>query len=245
MQKQIIKIGSDVTLNDKGEINIELLRNLASQIKNLEKESRIFTGLVFSGYVKSGKILTKDTRQTKDISFNELEQIIKVGKENVLEGIKKAFEETYDIEERLFTYDDLYLDQEHHILLKNIICDDYDSNWKKGILLATNYDDLRDKSEIKKDNDKFASYLAVTLGAKRLIILGENYEGLLEDVNNKNSLIRTVENIDDTYYDYCNGTSCNGTGGFYSKIEACDIATTHQIEAHIANARANLKDIIS
>lgn len=114
---------------------------------------------------------------------------------------------------------------------------------ERGDIAVANENDALSHEEITfGDNDTLAARFAVLLHKTgffrrtRLVILSD-IDGVYEDINNKDSVITTIDNID-AYRHIAGGAgSANGTGGMASKFNAAKIATENGVEMYIANGR--------
>jgi glutamate 5-kinase len=112
-------------------------------------------------------------------------------------------------------------------------------------IFVVNENDTISDDEIKfGDNDALAAELAVALAqagmfkSVQLVLLTDEH-GLYKDINDRESLIRKVTDIDEVE-GYANGTSSiNSTGGMLTKVKAARQATEIGIKTYIAHGRVS------
>lgn len=102
------------------------------------------------------------------------------------------------------------------------------------------------------DNDETASQIACLVKAQKLLIL-TSVDGIYADVNDKNSLVRTIsgsnvsevlKNIEQ-YQKGCNGASRKGAGGAKAKLEYIKAPIKNGTQVIIANSKYRLADIFN
>lgn len=101
------------------------------------------------------------------------------------------------------------------------------------------------------DNDETAAQIACLLNAKNLIIL-TNVDGIYEDPNNPDTLVKEIFGKDDSellqsieyYKAKCAGTSRQGASGARGKLEYIKEAAIKGTTVFIANSKYSLKDIL-
>ncbi len=239
MDIQVIKIGSDGWWDGKGNLRYELMRQKAYEISDLAANEDMFTALVVSGAVKVEKIRRDDKRKIEDIPVEDLVDYATIGQIQLIKAVEETFREIYSVGQHLFTYDEI-----DSIRKRRGINNNLRRQMQNCVMPAINYSDSVDFDEIRKDNDQFAAHIAEMIGAKRLIILG-SYDGLYKDKDDKATLIQRVEKVTDEFYGYCDSTSCNGVGGFSTKLDAARFSTEHGIEVIIGNLERNICDLAS
>lgn len=114
---------------------------------------------------------------------------------------------------------------------------------KEGVVIVNGndavYDAQVEKEIISRDNDRLARFVAVAIGANRLIML-TGAEGVL---NSSGQVIPDISNIEDLSQIALFNKTELGTGGMESKLmEARSFITDASKVAHIAGART--KDVI-
>ena len=140
---------------------------------------------------------------------------------------------------------------------------------KQGAIPIINYNDpvcseenrkmeiqsLRSKS--KKvveciDNDETASQIACLVKPKNLLILS-GVDGIFTDINDKNSLVRTITGKDiyeviehiEYYQNYCDGASRKGANGARAKLEYVKEPAKLGTTIYIANSKYGINDILN
>ncbi len=111
-----------------------------------------------------------------------------------------------------------------------------------GIVPLVNYNDPLNTEEIFADNDRFAAEIAVLVKARRLLIVTDKVDGLM----NGGVLVRTIH-IDDIekYKKMCTSeVGKYSTGGMKTKLEAAEIVAKEGGTCYIGNIKYDMMDII-
>jgi len=225
----IIKIGSKTLVDQQGKIRddfiISLLEAVAERIKKGEKILIVSSGAVVSGRAYYGK---KDLERTLAAGIGQahmishyLEAAKKIGVQ-ILEILisrphlvnRKQFLLFQEKINKIFAYDNIIpVVNENDFLVT-------DDEWSFG------------------DNDGLSAALAITLKAKKLIILS-HVEGLYsaDPERDKNAyFIKVVENVNAELLKYCSKeTSEIGRGGMISKLKTARLCSVAGIETQILN----------
>jgi glutamate 5-kinase len=224
----IIKIGSKCLFDESKNINYGLLNKKAKEIENLQYPCFI----VGSGAIALGKMHEKDRRDNSEISNIELQGYASVGQKRLMILYSGIFDKT--VSQLLVTEEDLK--HENHI--RDLLY----HNMQMKRITVVNYNDGVDFKQLRKDNDTLAAQLLCYTHAKRLIILGNGYDGF-KDHDDK--IIPMITEIHDTHYKLCNGKSKEGNGGFNTKLDAAKMVLSFGSEMIISNINYLLEDIIS
>ena len=232
-QIQVVKIGTECVLGKNG-LHDETIKMRAKEMQEIDSDEGIKTILVVSGAIGLGKAQCGNTEQNEDLSSIELQRYACIGQPALVRFYANAFEDIYNVSQLLVTSKDL--EKEGHV--RDRIMDDV----KNDIVTLINYNDGIDFEELRQDNDTLAATVAKYINAKRLILLGKKYDGML-DSNKK--LIEKVDYIDDNLYKMCNGVSNNGTGGFEVKLDAAKMLMEAGIEMIISNINYDLRDVVA
>lgn len=102
------------------------------------------------------------------------------------------------------------------------------------------------------DNDETASQIACLVKPKNLLILS-GVDGIFTDMNDKNSLIKTISGKDiyeviehiEYYQNYCDGASRKGANGARAKLEYVKEPAKLGTTIYIANSKYNISDILN
>lgn len=233
-QIQVIKIGTKCLFAGNGNPNYELFRRRAREIQDIDMDERIKTMLVVSGAIAMGKMVCGEARPNDALTPVELQRYACVGQPELMRFYANAFEGIYNVSQLLVTNREL--DREENV--RNRIIDDA---WN-SIVTLINYNDGVDFEEIMKDNDTLAATIVKYIRAKRLIVLGVDYDGMKDS---EGKIIQRIGEVNRDLYGMCNGSSAGGRGGFGTKLDAARDAMDLGIEVIISNINYNLKDIVA
>ena len=214
----VIKIGSSLLTNRKGNVNKNVLKNVVNDISALLKKNKEII-LVSSGAISLGKGKLK---LNKKLSLNESQAVAATGQIELMSSWQKEF-------------------YKHNIVVAQLLLSPSDAENKKSSTnaIATienllnfkcmpiiNENDTTSTDEIKfGDNDILAAQIARLVKADHLILLS-NVDGLYKEppVNNKEGvLISEVKSITNDIHAMAGTASKLGKGGMISKIKAAEI----------------------
>lgn len=223
----VVKIGSNTITDENGAIRTEVVHDVMDSLdKIIQTGERVV--LVTSGAVRLGRVLLgKDTPTAVAAS---------VGQINLFEAYyKEAKRVRLKLAQFLLTRP--YITTRKYFLnLQNT----FDSLLHQGVLPIVNENDalVAYTDWSFGDNDSLAAILAISLKAKRLIILS-HIDGLFDSNPSKNKkakLIETVKNVNFELLKHCSDeVSTGGRGGMLSKLKAIRLVTAVGIEAQIIN----------
>lgn len=102
------------------------------------------------------------------------------------------------------------------------------------------------------DNDETASQIACLVKPRNLLILS-GVNGIFTDINDKNSLVKTITGKDvyevlehiDYYQNYCDGASRKGANGARAKLEYVKEPVKQGTTVYIANSKYGINDILN
>ncbi len=231
--KIVIKIGTSSLSKEDGTININVVQELAQEIRNLMMQGNdVF--LVTSGAVGCGKSLLKRTASMpisfRDNCFSNKDTYSTIEK-TVLSGIGQG---------RLLSYYSQEFEKVGLLVEQVLIAGEKDINnsffkdniaicFKVGIVPIINANDtvydkelLENANKRFSDNDTLAAELAHNIKADVLILI-TNVEGYMDENSKVISKIH-YEEIDKFIANTSESVSLGGTGGMQSKLNACKMA---------------------
>jgi len=228
----VIKVGSS-SLSDENGIDEEKIRNIVEQVstlKNLDKEIVI----VSSGAIAAG--MAELGYKKKPTSIIEKQACAAVGQGLLISTYNKYFnEKKLKCAQILLTGED-FANRRRYLNSYNTI----NQLLKFNLVPIINENDTTATLEIKfGDNDILSAQVASLIEADLLIILSD-VPGLLKDLNDPNSIIRVVEEVNLEIKNLVNNKIGKlGTGGMNSKIEAAKISLSAGIPMIIAPSYDN------
>jgi glutamate 5-kinase len=233
-QTIVIKVGTNSLVNNAKDPNGEILRygvfeNIGQQIKDL-KERGTGVLLVSSGARASGVLATNSVREDSDTT-EMLDRYSGIGWGLVSEAWRDVLGRNTasfligrsDVERRL----DIVSSTLRHCIQS------------EGVVFV-NETDASFGQVVYNDNDLLAAYLGVGLTQfckVEALVLATTKNGILQDVDNPNSNIEVVSNLNQLeglIVDHVPGNKSQG--GMPSKLEAAQIMAHHGINTYITDA---------
>jgi glutamate 5-kinase len=235
----VIKYGSDSVTNDHGIDEIKLNHHV-DQLALLHKDYRLV--LVSSGAVAVGRTMLPESERA--IEHDE-QSLAMAGSAGAFMPWQAGFQRHgIACGQLLITHREIKDKDEGNVMLAAIQkCLD------RGWVVVANENDALSVDELRQlayggDNDGLAGHIAAETGADKLLLLTSR-PGLL---NEQGNLVRTV--VSDTDYENAKrlalaGPPSSRPSGMQTKVEAAWTAATHGIDAYIADAMANIDDVLA
>jgi len=231
-KKIVIKIGSSILIDKKGNPRKTWLKEFVKDIKLLiNKKKKVI--IVSSGAIALGCEYLGINK--KGLKIDKSQAVASVGQIKLMEFYKKIFDKSkIKISQILLTLDDTE-QRRRSINARRTI----DNLLTMGIVPIVNENDTTATTEIKYgDNDRLAARVSQIISADCLILLSD-VDGLYTDnpkKNKKTKLINTVKKIDENIKKYANKTeNLYGSGGMKTKIDAAKICQLSGCYMAIAN----------
>lgn len=237
MQKPVlvIKLGTAVLTNDKGEIVQATIRKVAAGIAELTTDYRVI--LVSSGAVGSGRSFFAKYKGT----LAERKAAAAVGNPILIRHYQRHFS-VYGIPVAQALCERQHFSSRPRFLqLKETFAE----FWKNGILPVMNENDLVSNVELKfSDNDELATLTAIGFDAEALLLC-TSVGGFLDG---DKRIIPRVEKVDSRILGFVEkGKSSLGLGGMLSKLTFTRLACSLGIRVVICglNGRRPFSDALS
>jgi len=229
-RKIVVKLGTNLVVNQNGGFNYELIGGLASQIQDMVEGGKQFI-LVTSGAVGLGNELL-GFEKNGDKVLNQC--AASLGQNLLMNSYLNCFNEYgLPISQLLLTNSDTT--GEKSDTTKNMI----EKQLDMGIVVIVNENDPISTDKISfGDNDILSAHISNTVDADLLILLTDVH-GLYQDLETKDRIAvvdEIHEGIENCVHE---ATSELGKGGMSSKLNAAKLANTLTV---VANGRE--KDII-
>lgn len=239
MKRIVIKIGSKILTDKKGDLNNEAILMLAQDISHLRKEKDTEVVVVSSGAVSAGhSVVTlsnfKVEREAVDYDRSILEEQIlaAVGQPKVMHSWIEALKK-FDIHcAQLLTTRSDFSNRKDYLSIRSVAI----NLLRLGVVPIFNENDVLSPEELDfTDNDQQACMIAAMLSADKLIILTD-VDGVY-DGSPKNPASKVVSVIEEPtqFLMHVDKTSGSGKGGMRSKLLTADLATALGIDMHVAN----------
>lgn len=227
---QVIKVGSKCIIED-GKVNYGVVKKIGYETSELDEKPI----LVVSGAIPLGMNILGYKEKPKD--KEALQRCACVGQKELMQVYDIGFKGHAVTSQLLFTYHNFDNPEEEKNIEKRLK-DDVEN----GIVSLINYNDGIDAREVTQDNDNLAARVAIYSSAKRLLILTNDVDGLL-DRDGKLVAEINFKNIPQ-YKALCNSVGEYGTGGMKTKLEAAEIVVPEGIEMIIGNIKYKIKELI-
>lgn len=209
----VIKFGTASITHQTGELNEEILQEIARQISILHTDYQIV--MVSSGAVGAGRGFIKDYKAT----ISERKAAAAIGNPLLLAKYTQYFSK-YNITVAQS------LCERHHFSNRNQFLqlkETYQELWKNDVIPIANENDVVSNLELKfSDNDELATLIATGFGAETLLLC-TTVGGLLDA--NKN-IIPHIAKVDAEVFGFANDDKSSlGLGGMISKLTYTQLAT--------------------
>ena len=238
VKRVVIKVGTSVLLDKEKKISIDMVRNLAKQVRIIKDEG-IESIIVSSGAIAGGMETLGLKKKPKEIEKRQA--LASVGQIKLMKMYMDAFEkEKLKIGQVLLTHEDIK-SKSRCLNLTNTLS----SLLAMNIVPVINENDAVSFKEIRfGDNDNLSALIAQISDADLLMLLSD-VDGLYDkDPNTCNDarIISNVEKIDGKIEKLASGTqSEKSIGGMVSKLEAAKKAGCYGIPTRIV--RGDIENI--
>jgi glutamate 5-kinase len=224
MQKQglVIKLGSTIITNNKGDIDEAVIQKLAKEVASLTTRYNVV--MVSSGAVASGKAFIRNYKGT----LTEKKAAAAVGNPLLIQLYHRYFSQ-YGITIAQA------LCERHHFSTRSQFLqlkDTFLEFWANNIIPVVNENDMVSNVELKfSDNDELATLIAIGLHAETLLIC-TSAGGFL---NAEKKVIPVVDKIDHEIASFVRAEKSSiGLGGMLSKLTFTRLATSLGIRVIIS-----------
>lgn len=232
-KKIIIKVGSNVLTDAKGELNNVLISHLVDQIAVLKAKGMEII-LVSSGAVASGRSIIKVSEKSDAIAARQV--LASVGQVKLLNIYYERFNKKNIICSQVLVTKEDFRDRNHYMNMRNC----FDALLLNNIIPIVNENDVISITELMfTDNDELAGLLATMINSESLIILS-NVDGIFNG-DPKDPASAIIKKIDEKHIDFKNiiqqTKSDFGRGGMVTKCNIARKVAKTGISVHIANGK--------
>lgn len=234
-RKVVVKVGTNVITNNKGELDLQILDQLVSQIAALRKQG-VEVLLVSSGAVGAGRSIVKLPSSLSPVASRQV--LSSTGQIRLINTYAELFEQCdLNIAQILVTKSD-FRDRLHYLNIRTCLA----SLLEHEIIPIINENDAVSVTELMfTDNDELSGMIASMMQVDAYIILS-HVDGLF-DMSRKErtaSLIRTIDVAAEHFHQYIKpGKSEFGRGGMLTKCHIAHKLARFGITVHIANGRTS------
>ncbi|HOP85687.1 MAG TPA: glutamate 5-kinase [Syntrophorhabdaceae bacterium] len=239
LKRVVVKIGTSVLLDSSKKISINMIENIAEQIR-IVQEKGIKPIIVTSGAIACGMELMGITKKPKEIEKRQA--LASIGQVLLMKMYMEVFSRKgIKVGQILLTHEDI-ASKEKCLNVMNTL----NALINLNIVPVINENDTISFKEIRfGDNDNLSALIAQIVNADLLLLLSD-VDGLYEKDPKKYpnaKIIKVVEKIDKDIEKTASGTrSEKSIGGMVSKIEAAKKAGYYGIPTRVV--RGDIKDII-
>jgi glutamate 5-kinase len=234
-QRWVVKLGTGILTNSRGQIDLPQIGRLAAQIAELRRRGHQVL-VVSSGAVGCGMALLH--LKKRPTAMDELQACAALGQPRLMSLYDEAFgKHGARVAQVLVTY----LDLDSRELYANIQRTVKTLLRHDNVIPIFNENDVVSYEELVGarfgDNDRLSAHIAILAGASRLIILS-NIRGLATHSDGTGRLIREVHGVDAKIEKLAGGTrSQTSVGGMVSKLKAARLVNAAGIPMQIAHGR--------
>ena len=233
MQNIVIKVGSNVLTNPAGELDLNILRSLCTQIAAIKVNGdRVI--LISSGAVASGRSLVTLPDKIDDVSRRQV--LAAIGQVKLISLYADIFKDLNLLCAQVLVTKEDFRDRGHYLNMKNCL----EALLKNDIIPIINENDVVSVTELMfTDNDELAGLVSSMLGVDRLVILS-NVDGIFtgDPKSLGSELIETVEYNNNSLGQFISKEKSQfGRGGMLTKSNIARKVAGLGIHVHIANGK--------
>ena len=246
----VVKVGTNTMFRQQDGhevLDLAAMKQIGQQLLSLKKRGHNIV-VVSSGAVTAGMQATKTIVRPKSNSdMPEVQRLATIGWHRVMAGWDQALAPVI-AGGLLLTQRELSLaSPERDEALRTTY-----TLLKHGNIAVLNENDAITHGELAVDsfgqNDELAATFVAQIAKSNLfgnnikLILLSDVDGVYEDINDRESIIRNIPNIDSYAHVAGKSGSKNGTGGMHAKFQAAKIAKAAGIDMWVTNGK--VKDSI-
>lgn len=236
-RRVVIKVGSNVLTHNSGELDVDRLAKICTQIQLLRQEN-VEVVLVSSGAVASGRGIVKLSDKTDAIAAKQV--LAAVGQVRLLNHYYEQFEKLHLTCAQVLVTKEDFRDRTHYSNMRNCLS----ALLANKIIPVVNENDVIAITELMfTDNDELAALLAGMLNADILLILS-NVDGIYAktDATTQPLVIHTITQKTDFLKYITASKSGFGRGGMITKSNTAYKLAQTGIKVKIVNGKKD--DII-
>lgn len=227
--KLVIKLGSQVLLDERDGFSLEKLSGFVHQIIELKKQGHDVV-LVSSGALATGRSLLINRNE----AFASKQVLASIGQAELIHSYNDLLKKHGFVAAQLLVSKEDFKTRERYLNIRDL----FESSFKNGsiIPIVNENDPVTTTEKSFTDNDELSSLVAAQIKAQKLIIL-TGAQGVFDkspedpDAN----LLKRISPHDKNILSLeLNGGSKSGRGGIRTKLDAALNASEFGIQTHIA-----------
>ncbi len=232
-RKVVVKIGTNVITNDQGELDLQILDQLVSQIAELRNRG-VEVLLVSSGAVGAGRSIIRLPSSLSPVAARQV--LSSTGQIRLINTYADLFEQRdLNVAQILVTKSD-FRDRLHYLNIRTCLA----SLLEHKIIPVINENDAVSVTELMfTDNDELSGMIASMMQVDAYIILS-HVDGLFDMTKEENpsEVISTIDIATEHFHQYIKpGKSEFGRGGMLTKCHIAHKLARFGITVHIANGQ--------
>ncbi|NTW55729.1 MAG: glutamate 5-kinase [Chlorobiaceae bacterium] len=230
-RKIVVKVGTNVITSRNGELDIEILESLTSQIALLHKKG-IQVILVSSGAVGAGRSLVKPSRSLTPVAARQV--LASTGQIKLISTYNELFAQKGLITAQILVTKSDFRDRLHYLNMQTC----FTALLQQKIIPVVNENDAVSVTELMfTDNDELSGLIASMMDVEGYIILS-HVDGLFDLSRDDGSVISEIDPSTRHFHQYISpGKSEFGRGGMLTKCHIANKLSRLGITVHIANGR--------
>jgi glutamate 5-kinase len=230
-KKIVVKVGTNVITSRNGELDLDILESLTSQIAQLQKKG-IQVILVSSGAVGAGRSIVKPSRSLTPVAARQV--LASTGQIKLISTYNELFSRKGLITAQILVTKSDFRDRLHYLNMQTC----FTSLLQQKIVPVVNENDAVSVTELMfTDNDELSGLIASMMDVEGYIILS-HVDGLFDLSRADGSVISEIDPSTRHFHQYISpGKSEFGRGGMLTKCHIAQKLSRLGITVHIANGR--------
>ncbi len=230
-KKIVVKVGTNVITGKNGELDLEILSQLTTQIATLQLNG-IQVILVSSGAVGAGRSVVKPCGTLSPVAARQV--LASTGQIKLISTYSDLFLQHNLITAQILVTKGDFRDRQHYLNMQTC----FSSLLQQNIIPVVNENDAVSVTELMfTDNDELSGLIASMMDVDGYVILS-HVDGLFDFTAGKGAIIREIDPSTKHFHQYINpGKSDFGRGGMLTKCHIAQKLSQLGITVHIANGR--------
>ncbi|MEI6846739.1 MAG: glutamate 5-kinase [Chlorobiaceae bacterium] len=230
-KKIVVKVGTNVITDKTGQLDIEILDRLTTQIARLHKKG-IQIILVSSGAVGAGRSVVKLSGNLAPVAARQV--LASTGQIKLISTYNKLFLKHELVTAQILVTKGDFRDRQHYLNMQTC----FSSLLQQNIIPVVNENDAVSVTELMfTDNDELSGLIASMMDVEGYIILS-HVDGLFDLKAGNGTIISEIDASTKHFHQYIRpGKSEFGRGGMLTKCHIAQKLSRLGITVHIANGR--------